>query len=432
MAAEPQVECCVVSIAVVADNIEELQDVAVEGPASVDSAPARDGPAGPAVAATDGTRKRPRDECDPATAGDERPAPLRPTEPPAFDATSAANTSPLGGAPSPATPAPRVPGTPSSLSSPAATFPPQPPVRAVVGKKMPLPPLLAPGLAGRSGSASGSGGSGSPGTGLGAARAGTPAGSASPWFTDTAPRAASFAATAAATPATPRQPPPPSPVAALPNSSGDSGLAAAIRANLSRMASGAVGPAGRLPSRATAGGGGPPPSEVAYAARIAPALADALSVAGPAAPPDAAAAAPPPAPSAVKAVAAAVATAVAALGDASPDKLRQLLGALKDAGNAELRAAVLDGRVPPDRLVAMSDGDLANPEAKRRAAEEFAERARHRNWTELKNSMRSTTTLFRCPKCGKRDCSMEQRARRGDEPMVVVLTCNMCNCVFKR
>lgn len=107
---------------------------------------------------------------------------------------------------------------------------------------------------------------------------------------------------------------------------------------------------------------------------------------------------------------------------------------LKEPKNTTLRDEIVAGQLSPQTLVDMDPLDLVNPEEKRKREEEYRERMRHRNWVELKRSLSSSTSLFKCPKCKSNDCNLvsHKQTRSGDEPMTARLQCNMCGLVFRR
>jgi DNA-directed RNA polymerase subunit M/transcription elongation factor TFIIS len=134
----------------------------------------------------------------------------------------------------------------------------------------------------------------------------------------------------------------------------------------------------------------------------------------------------------VVSVAQRIAAAVAALGcTAAIDTAKQLVFHLKDPLNNQLRANVLSGAIAPCNLVKMSEYDLVNPEV--RALHELltADRARARDYDELRAASALSTEIYPCPKCGAREAKMDERqTRSGDEPMTIFLTCFKCNHVW--
>ena len=125
--------------------------------------------------------------------------------------------------------------------------------------------------------------------------------------------------------------------------------------------------------------------------------------------------------------------ALSTKGSAGPDLARRLLHHLRDPLNVELRMKVRTGCIEADVLVDIPEEELINPEEKRKMKEEYEERQKSKNWSELKKAVSNVTNMFRCPKCGKNECSMiHKQTRSGDEPMTAFLTCMACGKVFKR
>ena len=55
-----------------------------------------------------------------------------------------------------------------------------------------------------------------------------------------------------------------------------------------------------------------------------------------------------------------------------------------------------------------------------------------RDYVNYKKNNRETTKLYKCYKCGKRECTViEMLARSADEPMTQFITCQNCNNRFR-
>jgi len=105
-------------------------------------------------------------------------------------------------------------------------------------------------------------------------------------------------------------------------------------------------------------------------------------------------------------------------------KFRELFMNLKNPKNPELRERVVEGHISPARLCQMTSQELASRELQeqRKALEEAC----------LKEAIRgvpkqATTTMFRCHKCKKRECTFYQlQTRSADEPMTTFVNCTNC------
>jgi DNA-directed RNA polymerase subunit M/transcription elongation factor TFIIS len=132
-------------------------------------------------------------------------------------------------------------------------------------------------------------------------------------------------------------------------------------------------------------------------------------------------------------VAAEVALAVAALGKAAGESARNLMVHLKDPLNNGLREQVRLRTVTAARLVVMTDNELMNPELKRKASEGLEARNLERNLKHLQSQAAPASQLYKCPACGKRNCTiMQKQVRSGDEPMTVFCSCLECGRNFRR
>lgn len=114
-------------------------------------------------------------------------------------------------------------------------------------------------------------------------------------------------------------------------------------------------------------------------------------------------------------------------------QVRILSLAFQDKKNEKLRDSVLGGTLDIDTLVRMKELELANPELQAQREREFQERNKAKDWTELKKAVQTSSDLFKCPKCGAKDCMWEQRqTRSADEPMTVIATCNKCGFYWRK
>lgn len=114
------------------------------------------------------------------------------------------------------------------------------------------------------------------------------------------------------------------------------------------------------------------------------------------------------------------------------DTFLMLLLNLKDEKNTELRCNIVSGKMPVEVLVTLGEQDLVNPERREQIQREFQERAKDTNLTEIEKAMQTSSTMFKCPSCKKRDCSFyEKQTRSADEPMTIFCTCNKCGRKWK-
>ncbi|RNF12469.1 transcription elongation factor [Trypanosoma rangeli] len=135
----------------------------------------------------------------------------------------------------------------------------------------------------------------------------------------------------------------------------------------------------------------------------------------------------------INAVALRIAAAIPGDRSAAADGFRVLLVNLRDAKNIKLREDIIEGRLPVEVLVRMSERDLLNPEAKRNQEAEFLERSKDTDLTEIRRAITTKSTLFPCPSCKARDCSWTQKqTRSADEPMTVFCVCNVCEHKWRR
>ncbi|KEG14350.1 putative transcription elongation factor [Trypanosoma grayi] len=135
----------------------------------------------------------------------------------------------------------------------------------------------------------------------------------------------------------------------------------------------------------------------------------------------------------VSALAVRIASAIPGDRGTSADGFRVLLVNLKDTKNTILRRDIIDGRLPVEVLVHMTERDLLNPEARRRQEEEFLARSKDTDLTEIRKATATKSTLFQCPSCKARNCTWTQKqTRSADEPMTVFCFCNVCDHKWRR
>jgi len=110
-------------------------------------------------------------------------------------------------------------------------------------------------------------------------------------------------------------------------------------------------------------------------------------------------------------------------------KFRSLSFNLKNPKNPELRSSVMQGQISADHLVEMSPQEMASEELKKerqRIADYHLEAAK------LIVFNQTSTDMFKCGKCGKRETTYYQmQTRSADEPMTTFHSCTNCGKRWK-
>jgi len=112
------------------------------------------------------------------------------------------------------------------------------------------------------------------------------------------------------------------------------------------------------------------------------------------------------------------------------EKYRDISYNLKDPKNPELRRALFEGRMTAEELVNAEPHELASESLKKQRADErqYAKDATRSDW----NKKKAMTDMFRCGKCGQRQCTYYQmQTRSADEPMTTFVTCTVCGNKFR-
>ncbi|KAJ1679231.1 transcription elongation factor TFIIS, partial [Spiromyces aspiralis] len=110
-------------------------------------------------------------------------------------------------------------------------------------------------------------------------------------------------------------------------------------------------------------------------------------------------------------------------------RIRTLCLSLRNKDNPGLRAAIVDGRVMPERFCNMSPEEMASEERKRLDAQIHKDNLFKSRGAE---NPAAETDQFRCSKCGGRKCTYYQmQTRSADEPMTTFVTCTICNNRWK-
>lgn len=111
------------------------------------------------------------------------------------------------------------------------------------------------------------------------------------------------------------------------------------------------------------------------------------------------------------------------------NRVRSRIANLKDTKNPNLRTNFRIGAIPAGRLAVMSAEEMANDEIKQ-LRERFMKEAI--NDAQLATVQGTKTSLLKCGKCKKRNCTYNQvQTRSADEPMTTFVLCNECGNRWK-
>lgn len=111
------------------------------------------------------------------------------------------------------------------------------------------------------------------------------------------------------------------------------------------------------------------------------------------------------------------------------NRVRSRIANLKDTKNPDLRANVLSGMIPPDRIAKMTAEEMASDSMKNLRAKYTKEAIDDH---QMAKTGGTTTDLFKCGKCGKSNCTYNQvQTRSADEPMTTFVLCNECGNRWK-
>lgn len=111
------------------------------------------------------------------------------------------------------------------------------------------------------------------------------------------------------------------------------------------------------------------------------------------------------------------------------NRVRSRVANLKDSKNPKLRENVLYGFIPPERIASMSSEEMASDELKN-LRHKFTKEAIDDH--QLATQSGTKTDLFKCGRCGQRECSYNQvQTRSADEPMTTFVLCHGCGNRWK-
>ncbi|XP_046385852.1 transcription elongation factor S-II [Ischnura elegans] len=111
------------------------------------------------------------------------------------------------------------------------------------------------------------------------------------------------------------------------------------------------------------------------------------------------------------------------------NRVRSRVANLKDSKNPSLRMNFLCGALAPQRLAIMSAEEMASDEMKA-LREKFKKEAI--DDAQLATVQGTKTSLLKCAKCKKRNCTYNQvQTRSADEPMTTFVLCNECGNRWK-
>uniref|UniRef100_A0A8D0BC80 Transcription elongation factor A3 n=1 Tax=Salvator merianae TaxID=96440 RepID=A0A8D0BC80_SALMN len=111
------------------------------------------------------------------------------------------------------------------------------------------------------------------------------------------------------------------------------------------------------------------------------------------------------------------------------NRVRSRISNLKDPKNPGLRQNVLSGGIPPGLIAKMTAEEMASDELKELRNAMTQEAIREH---QMAKTGGTTTDLFQCGKCKKKNCTYNQvQTRSADEPMTTFVLCNECGNRWK-
>ncbi|XP_078319207.1 transcription elongation factor A protein 1-like isoform X2 [Crassostrea virginica] len=110
-------------------------------------------------------------------------------------------------------------------------------------------------------------------------------------------------------------------------------------------------------------------------------------------------------------------------------RVRSRVANLKDKKNPKLKEGVIMGLIPPERIANMSAEEMASDEMRKLRAKFTKESIDDHQMARQEGT---TTDLFKCGKCGKKNCTYNQlQTRSSDEPMTTFVFCLECGNRWK-
>ncbi|KAM5248614.1 LOW QUALITY PROTEIN: transcription elongation factor A protein 3 [Ctenodactylus gundi] len=111
------------------------------------------------------------------------------------------------------------------------------------------------------------------------------------------------------------------------------------------------------------------------------------------------------------------------------NRVRSRISNLKDPRNPSLRRNVLSGAIPPGLIAKMTAEEMASDELRELRNAMTQEAIREH---QMAKTGGTTTDLFQCSKCKKKNCTYNQvQTRSADEPMTTFVLCNECGNRWK-
>lgn len=110
-------------------------------------------------------------------------------------------------------------------------------------------------------------------------------------------------------------------------------------------------------------------------------------------------------------------------------RIRSRVANLKDKKNPKLKEGVIMGLIPPERIANMSAEEMASDEMRQLRAKFTKESIDDHQMSRQEGTV---TDLFKCGKCGKKNCTYNQlQTRSSDEPMTTFVFCMECGNRWK-
>ncbi|XP_048762812.1 transcription elongation factor A protein 1-like [Ostrea edulis] len=110
-------------------------------------------------------------------------------------------------------------------------------------------------------------------------------------------------------------------------------------------------------------------------------------------------------------------------------RVRSRVANLKDKKNPKLKERVIMGLIPPENLAVMSAEEMASDEMRMLRAKFTKESIDDHQMARQEGT---ATDLFKCGKCGKKNCTYNQlQTRSSDEPMTTFVFCLECGNRWK-